>query len=98
MNAFQQLIDSEKPVLVDFFAEWCNPCQTMTPILKEVKKQVGDAVTIVKIDIDKNPVLASAYQVMGVPMLILFRKGSVLWKQAGLVTSQELVKLLKGRA
>ena len=92
---FQELIQSEKPVLVDFFAEWCGPCKMMTPILKEVKKEIGDRASIVKVDVDKNPTAAHAYQVQGVPTLILFRKGQVLWRQSGVVPKQNLVNLIR---
>ena len=92
---FQELIQSEKPILVDFFAEWCGPCKMMTPVLKEVKKEIGDSASIVKVDVDKNPAAAHAYQVQGVPTLILFRKGQVLWRQSGVVPKQNLVNLIR---
>jgi thioredoxin 1 len=93
MNNFNNLINSEKPVLVDFFAEWCGPCKTMAPILKDVKTQLQDNATIIKIDVDKNPELASIYQIRSVPTLIMFKKGHPVWKQSGVVPTQELVKL-----
>ena len=92
---FQQIIQSEKPVLVDFFAEWCGPCKMMSPILKEVKDQIGDMATIVKIDVDKNPHAASQFQVQGVPTLILFKKGQAMWRQSGVVPKNELLALIK---
>lgn len=92
---FSKLIQSEKPVLVDFFAEWCGPCKMMKPILDEVKRNVGDAAVIVKIDVDKNPSAAMNYNVQGVPTLIIFRNGSVVWRQSGVVAANQLTQLLK---
>ena len=92
---FQQMIQSDKPVLVDFFAEWCGPCKMMSPILKDVKQEVGDTVIIVKVDVDKNPAAASEFQVQGVPTLILFKNGKPLWRQSGVVPKAGLVGVLK---
>ena len=93
MDKFNEIINSDKPVLVDFFAEWCGPCKTMAPILKDVKTQMGEKSTIIKIDVDKNPEAASAYQVRSVPTLIIFKNGKPLWKQAGVVSANELIRL-----
>lgn len=92
---FNELIQSEKPVLVDFFATWCGPCKTMAPILKDVKLEIGDTASIFKVDVDKNPEAASAYQVQGVPTLILFQKGKILWRQSGVVPKSGLVSVIK---
>lgn len=93
MSNFNSIINSSKPVLVDFFAEWCGPCKTMSPILKEVKTQLGDRSTIIKVDIDKNPEAANVYQVRSVPTLMIFKNGKPVWKQSGVVQANELIRL-----
>jgi len=92
---FHELILSEKPVLVDFFAEWCGPCKMMAPILKELKQEIGDAASIVKVDVDKSPQAAREYHVQGVPTLILFKKGEILWRQSGVVAKNNLLGVIK---
>lgn len=92
---FNEMIQSDKPVLVDFFAEWCGPCKMMSPILKDVKDSLGDAVTIIKVDVDKNPQAAAAYQVQGVPTLIVFKNGKPLWRQSGVVPKNGLINILQ---
>ena len=92
---FNEIIQSEKPVLVDFFATWCGPCKMMSPILKEVKDTLGEAISIIKVDVDKNQQAASVYQVQGVPTLILFKQGKPLWRQSGVVSKANLLTIIK---
>ena len=92
---FNEIIQSDKPVLVDFSAGWCGPCKMMAPILKDVKKEIGDAATIIKVDVDKSPQAASQYQIQGVPTLILFKNGQPLWRQSGVVPKAALTEIIK---
>jgi thioredoxin 1 len=94
-NKFQQLINGDKPVLVDFSAEWCGPCKMMPPILQEVKKSLGDTITIIKIDIDKSPHTAATYKIQSVPTLMLFKQGAVKWRQSGVMPANQLLQTLK---
>ncbi|MFD2551065.1 thioredoxin [Bizionia sediminis] len=98
MSKFSELIQKDTPVLVDFFAEWCGPCKTMSPILKEVKAELGDKVSIIKIDVDKNQQLAAQFNVRGVPTLILYKQGKQIWRQAGLSSKRDLVSLIQSHA
>lgn len=92
---FKDIINSETPVLVDFFAEWCGPCKMLAPILKQVKDELGDTVKIVKIDVDKNQPLAAQFQVRGVPTMILFKNGKQHWRQSGVLQKDQLVSIIK---
>jgi len=96
MENFSAIINSPKPVLVDFFATWCGPCQMMSPILKEVKEALGDGIKIIKVDVDKNQALMSQpqFQVKGVPTLMLFKNGKMLWRQSGVVPKEQLLKAI----
>lgn len=96
MATFSEIINSEKPVLVDFSAEWCGPCKMMGPILKEVAKEMGDRVRIIKIDVDRNPAVAQKYQIMSVPTLMVFKNGQMLKRQSGVMQAPQLVDMLQG--
>lgn len=97
MDKFQALINGDKPVLVDFFATWCGPCQMLAPILNEVKQELGDTITIIKIDVDKNRQLMAnpQFQVRGVPTLMLFQYGKMLWRQSGVLQKGDIVKSIR---
>ena len=94
MSSFNQIIQSDKPVLVDFFATWCGPCQMLAPILTEVKTNLGERISIIKIDVDKNQAVAAQYQVRGVPTMILFQNGKQLWRQSGVLSKEDLIKVI----
>ncbi|SHG29779.1 thioredoxin [Flavobacterium micromati] len=94
MSNFDTIINSEKPVLIDFFATWCGPCRTLAPILKQVKDSMGERISIIKIDVDKNQQIASKYQVRGVPTMILFQNGKQLWRQSGVLSKEDVIKVI----
>ena len=94
-KTFSEIIRSDKPVLVDFSAEWCGPCKMMKPVLEELKTKMGDTVTILKVDVDESPLVSSVYNIQGVPTLILFKNGEILWRQAGVVPAKNLETIIK---
>ncbi|NHM00938.1 thioredoxin [Flavobacterium difficile] len=98
MSKFQELINGNKPVLIDFFATWCGPCQALAPILVEVKEDLGETVSIIKVDVDKNQEIAAQFQVKGVPTMMLFQNGKMLWRQSGVVSKNEIVSIVKQKS
>jgi thioredoxin 1 len=95
MSSFNDIINSDKPVLIDFSAELCQPCRMMPPILKEVKNNLGDSIRILKIDVDKNPAIAQKYQIRSVPTLMVFKNGQVLFNQPGVVPANQLTEIVR---
>lgn len=93
-NTFQDIINSETPVLIDFYATWCGPCQMLGPILKQVKDSLGERVSIIKVDVDKNQELATMQQIRGVPTMILFQNGQQLWRQSGVLSKEEIIQVI----
>jgi len=97
-SSFQDIINSDKPVLIDFFATWCGPCQMLGPILKEVKENLGERISIIKVDVDKNQELAAMQQVRGVPTMMLFQNGKQLWRQSGVLSKEEIIQVILEKA
>lgn len=93
-NSFSQIINSDTPVLVDFYADWCGPCKIMNPILKGLKKKMGDRINIIKVDAEKNAAATIKYNVRGIPTLILFKNGRILWRQSGVVQAPQLESII----
>ena len=97
MGQFQDLLNGETPVLVDFTAEWCGPCKMMAPELKKLADMHKDQIRVIKVDIDRNPQAASAYNVSSVPTLMLFKKGQQLWRQSGAMSAHQISSVIKGK-
>ena len=97
-ETFNDIIKSDKPVLVDFHAEWCGPCKIMKPVLEELRQLMGDDIRILKIDVDKNNALASSLNISGVPTLMLFKKGQTLWRQSGVQSAKQLQSIITQKA
>lgn len=95
MESFRDIIGSEKPTLVDFYATWCGPCKTMAPVLDQVKNELGDSVRILKIDVDKNQTVADKFKIRGVPTFILFKNGQIVWRQSGGMDMNTMIHKIK---
>lgn len=94
-ETFSEIIRGDKPVLVDFYADWCGPCKMMAPVIEQFSREMGDKVRIIKIDVDKNPLVATTYQIQGVPTFMLFKNGNTLWRQAGVVPGSVLRQVVE---
>ncbi|MEJ2162326.1 MAG: thioredoxin [Robiginitalea sp.] len=95
-GSFNKIIQSETPVLIDFYADWCAPCKMLTPILKDVKKELGDRLKVLKIDVDANNAISSKFQIRGVPTMMLFKEGKVLWRQSGVMPKDAILNAIEG--
>ena len=94
-RSFREVINGDQPVLVDFSAEWCGPCKMMPPILKELKDELKESITILKLDIDRNPNIARDFQIQSVPTLLIFQKGAVKWRQSGVIPAKQLKQIVQ---
>jgi len=92
---FNTIINSETPVLIDFFADWCGPCKMLAPILKQVKDDLGEGIKVIKIDVDQNQMLAAKYQVRGVPTMLLFKSGKQVWRQSGVLQKDQIISIVR---
>lgn len=93
-NSFKDIIKGKIPVLVDFHATWCGPCQTMSPIIDQIKNQFGSQLRVLKIDVDKNQAASAKYKVRGVPTLLLFKEGEIVWRSSGLKSKRDLESII----
>ena len=98
MESFKELINAEKPVLVDFYADWCGPCKAMSPVIQEVARSTQGQARVIKVDIDKSVEAAQAYQVQAVPTFIIFKKGNIVWRHSGMIDKNTLVNVLQRNA
>ena len=98
MESFRELINAEKPVLVDFYADWCGPCKAMSPVIQEVARTTQGQARVIKVDIDKSVEAAQAYQVQAVPTFIIFKKGNIVWRHSGMIDQCTLVNMLQRNA
>ncbi|MBK8747111.1 MAG: thioredoxin [Saprospiraceae bacterium] len=94
-QSFSEIINSNTPTLVDFYADWCGPCKTMAPILEDLKQKIGDSAKVIKIDVDKNQKVSAKYKIQSIPTLLLFKEGKIIWRQSGVVPGHMLEKLIK---
>jgi thioredoxin 1 len=95
MSKFNEIIKGEKPVLIDFYADWCQPCKMMPPILKEVKSKLGDSIRILKVDVDKNQVIAQKWMIQSIPTVMIFKRGEMKFRQAGVLPANQLIAELQ---
>jgi thioredoxin 1 len=94
-TSFSDLINSDTPVLVDFYADWCGPCKMMTPVIKEIAQDMSGKMKVIKIDTDKNPAVSSQYGIQGIPTFILFKNGKILWRQSGAMPKHQMANEIR---